>query len=394
MKKFVFLGLLTLIIHSSGIAQEKGYITNKDYREFVEYVKDSLIRVKICEKVDRSYCVYSSDGSIVAIDRKKKYKLTSDLIRHAYYPLLYSPYEQINGKEEFDTRKLIINNVPIYPKEYIWWEDTTLNKTWTNFLSIHYFTHVGFQDFPVYGITNLQLNEYLKWKYPNQRVKSTRHKHQLQLKSRKELLNFTNAEYYQFYLYTRDSIVRRIAGEEVNEEEFLIFMNQFEEDLDPPHLYWKSKINWSDTALTNALVRNNILTADGKIYNPLIIFENRYIDYHHGIRSGLEEDRSVLQIITQMVVHIGDTISPILDKSKLNDRSLAELSQFEPVQLHSFYYWRNRNYPHKDVYRWLIPYFKGFDDQLDDMERLRSGELEDSFFRFEYSIPAITIKPE
>jgi len=53
----------------------------------------------------------------------------------------------------------------------------------------------------------------------------------------------TNNEYRQFVYWVRDSIAFKLLGE-VDEEEYLITVNGFEEDLDPPFINWYSKIDW------------------------------------------------------------------------------------------------------------------------------------------------------
>ena len=55
----------------------------------------------------------------------------------------------------------------------------------------------------------------------------------------------TNNEYRQFVFWVRDSIARRIIGEEVDEE-YLIMMNAYDEDYDPPHINWEPRIRWDD----------------------------------------------------------------------------------------------------------------------------------------------------
>ncbi|GIV40765.1 MAG: gliding motility lipoprotein GldK [Vicingaceae bacterium] len=62
----------------------------------------------------------------------------------------------------------------------------------------------------------------------------------------------TNNEYRQFVYWVRDSIARRILGEEVSEEDFLISENDFGEEIDPPFINWYSKIRWDDQEVREA----------------------------------------------------------------------------------------------------------------------------------------------
>lgn len=62
----------------------------------------------------------------------------------------------------------------------------------------------------------------------------------------------TNNEYRQFVHWVRDSIARRILGEEVDEE-YLISVNLYDEDYDPPHINWEPRIRWDDPDQREAL---------------------------------------------------------------------------------------------------------------------------------------------
>jgi len=62
----------------------------------------------------------------------------------------------------------------------------------------------------------------------------------------------TNNEYRQFVYWVRDSIAHRILGEEVDEEH-LITVNYYDEELDPPHINWDARIRWEDPEYREAL---------------------------------------------------------------------------------------------------------------------------------------------
>ncbi len=55
----------------------------------------------------------------------------------------------------------------------------------------------------------------------------------------------SNNEYRQFVYHVRDSIARRIMGEEVDEELYLISVNEYEEDIDPPIINWYEKLKYN-----------------------------------------------------------------------------------------------------------------------------------------------------
>jgi len=63
----------------------------------------------------------------------------------------------------------------------------------------------------------------------------------------------TNNEYRQFVFWVKDSIARRILGEEVSEEEYLNTINVYGEDIDPPTINWQSRIEWREIETREAL---------------------------------------------------------------------------------------------------------------------------------------------
>lgn len=56
----------------------------------------------------------------------------------------------------------------------------------------------------------------------------------------------TNNEYRQFVHWVRDSMAYRILGEEVDEELYLISVNEYEEDIDPPLINWDVELEWNE----------------------------------------------------------------------------------------------------------------------------------------------------
>ena len=62
----------------------------------------------------------------------------------------------------------------------------------------------------------------------------------------------SNNEYRQFVYYVRDSIAHMILGEEVSEEH-LNTVNLYGEDLDPPLINWRTRIDWMNDEEREAL---------------------------------------------------------------------------------------------------------------------------------------------
>jgi formylglycine-generating enzyme len=53
----------------------------------------------------------------------------------------------------------------------------------------------------------------------------------------------TNNEYRQFVHYVRDSIARRLLGDD-DEDTYLITTDEYGEDIDPPQINWNAKLRW------------------------------------------------------------------------------------------------------------------------------------------------------
>ncbi len=94
----------------------------------------------------------------------------------------------------------------------------------------------------------------------------------------------TNNEYRQFVYWVRDSIARKILGEEVSEEEFLNTVNMYGEDIDPPTINWYARLDWTGEEEREAL-EVMFLPDYERFYNRKqidtrkLMFEYSWIDY-------------------------------------------------------------------------------------------------------------------
>jgi formylglycine-generating enzyme required for sulfatase activity len=191
-------------------------ITNNKYRQFVYWVRDSILRTKLGEAqiADREYFVVDDEGNILEpnvinwdekIDPEEE--TTMGIIEEMYYP----PEERFNGKKQFDVRKynykyfwvdyqqaarsryvydyqnntgkyegqvtnldgtrtdvkdrssfiktVIIN---IYPDTLCWIRDFTYS--FNDPMADLYFWHPSFDDYPVVGISWPQANAFSRWR--------------------------------------------------------------------------------------------------------------------------------------------------------------------------------------------------------------------------------------
>lgn len=94
----------------------------------------------------------------------------------------------------------------------------------------------------------------------------------------------TNNEYRQFVYWVKDSIARKILGEEIDEETYLFTVNQYDEDIEPPTINWSAKLDWNGIDEREAL-EVMFLPDYERFYNSKqidtrkLMFEYWWIDY-------------------------------------------------------------------------------------------------------------------
>lgn len=100
----------------------------------------------------------------------------------------------------------------------------------------------------------------------------------------------TNNEYRQFVEYVRDSIAKRTLGDE-DIGEHVITEDEFGEELDPPMLNWKTRINWWGDEEREALA-DMFLSESERFYrrkeidSRKLMFEYYWIDLKEAARKG------------------------------------------------------------------------------------------------------------
>ena len=191
-------------------------ITNNKYRQFVYWVRDSILRTKLGEAqiADREYFMTDDDGNVIegnVINWEEKIdpeeETTKGIIEEMYYP----PEERFNGKKQYDVRKynysyfwfdykqasksryvydyanntgkyegkVVDNNgvvtdvkdrssfirhevINIYPDTLCWIRDFTYS--FNDPQADLYFWHPSFDDYPVVGVTWHQANAFSHWR--------------------------------------------------------------------------------------------------------------------------------------------------------------------------------------------------------------------------------------
>jgi formylglycine-generating enzyme required for sulfatase activity len=196
-------------------------ITNNKYRQFVNYVRDSILRTKLGNAgiADREYFMTDKEGNVLepnVINWEEKIdpeeETTAATLEEMYYP----PEERFNGKKQVDVRKLNFsyywvdyrqaakstykydyanntgkyegqvtnidgtrtdvkdrssfirhNIINVYPDTLCWIRDFTYS--FNDPQASLYFWHPSFDDYPVVGVSWVQATAFCNWrtKYMN-----------------------------------------------------------------------------------------------------------------------------------------------------------------------------------------------------------------------------------
>ncbi|MCW3070575.1 MAG: hypothetical protein JWO44_465 [Bacteroidetes bacterium] len=147
-------------------------VTNKEYREFINAVRDSILRTMLVESGDRRFVakkVETDKGYL--LNYAVKIDLQDTNVVKMIEPIYRPVEERYYHRKEIDTRKLnyvytcpsgekcIIN---VYPDTLKWVDDfpETEMESYTNM----YNWHKVYDNYPVVGITALQAEAFLYWK--------------------------------------------------------------------------------------------------------------------------------------------------------------------------------------------------------------------------------------
>ena len=165
-------------------------ITNNEYRQFVNWVRDSIIRVALIENADPDeYGIINEETGEYKINWNVKIRHDDEEVRFALESadLYYTDYN--TGRKKLDTRKLIYSyktldlakaskkssrddNNPdsyideielnIFPDTLTWMHDYaySFNKPYSE----NYFWHVAYDDYPVVGVNWHQAVAFTIWR--------------------------------------------------------------------------------------------------------------------------------------------------------------------------------------------------------------------------------------
>ncbi len=130
-------------------------VRNKDYRGFVEYVRDSIAHLLL--------------GHLVEVGNKKQiyWDTAINWKDERLEPIRISLEDRIFGRLEIDPAKIIYKTsfgeaIAVYPDTLCWIRDFAYS--YNEPLTKRYFSHPAFDNYPVVGINQLQALAYCDWK--------------------------------------------------------------------------------------------------------------------------------------------------------------------------------------------------------------------------------------
>jgi len=167
----------------AGFYMDETEVTNNEYRQFVYWVRDSIAHVAL----DHMYEDPNTGESKIDWDNYQvDYAVDGEDLEFMYY----DEANRINGKREFDVRKLVYrwdwvnlkkaakmkredaynsraelierDSVMIYPDTLAWIRD--FEYAYNEPMTEGYFSHPAYDDYPVVGITWKQAKSFSKWR--------------------------------------------------------------------------------------------------------------------------------------------------------------------------------------------------------------------------------------
>lgn len=262
---------------------KEGFITNKEYREFIEYVRDSIARRILGEDVDKEFFVREPDETIPPLNWEKFLDWSNPKYKEALADMKHPLHERVTCIGLLDARKLVhdyympvypefpdksllYNKINIYPDTLRWLGEDYYPGNIEDAIMQKYLWDWRYNSYPVIGLSPYQVQAFLEWKTENHNAflrsgnkppemvvqyalptrqdakayppDSVRH---VQLNAaRLSYWRITAGDYRKFVEYARDSVIRTLLAENVDPSYYTAISLQKE----TPKLDWTKPIIW------------------------------------------------------------------------------------------------------------------------------------------------------
>lgn len=153
-------------------------VTNTEYREFVKWVLDSIVRMKLATD---GLAKYAFKNKAKQLNWDIPINWNSDAVKECIADIYLPSNERFYRNKEIDPRllqysyfkKLGVEEIPsvinVYPDTLSWIND--FPNGWNEEMTNMYFWHKFYDDYPVVGITYWQAMAYLYWKTEREQKK-------------------------------------------------------------------------------------------------------------------------------------------------------------------------------------------------------------------------------
>ncbi len=171
-----------------GFYMDATEITNNEYRQFVQYVVDSISHT-ILQHFKADNGAADAPSGNPAIDWRQKIDMRNPEVQNQLATMYLSQDQWINGKKEIDVSKLVYKYeylkmkdaakskfnrnkdrkqyikqmaIDVYPDTLVWVRDFTYSYNEPH--ARNYFSHPAFDDYPLVGIRWDQANAFCYWR--------------------------------------------------------------------------------------------------------------------------------------------------------------------------------------------------------------------------------------
>lgn len=147
-------------------------VTNAEYREFVDWVRDSIARTLISLNTSDAFLICNENGKC-RLNWKLPIPWKEGDYKEALDELFIPDFGRFRNEDVIDKKKMNFRlikpiagyqslEINVFPNENCWVEDFpySFNEPMTN----RYFQHPAYNEYPVVGVSYYQAKAYLQWR--------------------------------------------------------------------------------------------------------------------------------------------------------------------------------------------------------------------------------------